>query len=251
MRFFLELAYNGKSYHGWQVQNNARTVQGELEIAFLHLMREKITINGSSRTDTGVHARQQYAHFDTLQVFDIPKMIYKLNSYLGDDIRVKQILKVDISMHSRFDAISRKYIYQLIREKDPFQFENALYFNRYIDFQEMNVAAQILLKHTDFQCFSKVKTEVNNFNCDIQRAEWVQNGNIWEFHIQANRFLRGMVRAIVGTLIEVGLGKLSMADFENVIISKNRNEAGAAVEAKGLFLTEVNYPKSYFAENEN
>lgn len=247
MRYIIELGYKGTNFHGWQRQPNARSVQEEIETALTVLLKRNISINGSSRTDTGVHARQQFAHFDFAEEINTQKLTFQLNSFLKQDIVIYTIYTVSDDKHTRFDAIYRKYIYRIDLIKNPFNHEFSLLYQQNIDIDKMNAAAKILAKHTDFECFSKVKTEVNNFNCTIEEAFWIANNHSLEFHIQANRFLRGMVRSIVGTLLEVGRSKLTLSEFENIILSKNRNNAGRNVEAKGLTLEKVGYPEGYFA----
>ncbi len=250
LRYFIETAYLGTVFHGWQLQENAITVQGELETALSTIMGIKVVIHGSSRTDTGVHARQQFAHFDLpLAIEDIPRLVLRLNRFLHKDISVKGIYPVAEDAHSRFDATGRKYIYRIIKEKDPFLKEFAALYTKEPDVMRMNDAAGILFKHIDFQCFSKVKTDVFTYNCEISEAKWILNGSVLEFHISANRFLRGMVRAIVGTLLDVGYGKRSLEDFENVILSKDRRKAGMASKAEGLTLERVYYESEQLTTN--
>lgn len=245
MRYIIELGYKGTHFHGWQRQPNAISVQEVLEDALSKLLNEKIAIVGSSRTDTGVHARQQFAHFDTSKVIDCQLLTSKLNAFLREDIVVYSIYKSSQETHTRFDAIFRKYIYRIETQKNPFSSDFVLFFYPKLDVNQMNKAAALLLEHTDFECFSKVKTNVNSFECKISEAIWVQNGTLLEFHIQANRFLRGMVRAIVGTLLDVGIGKISEIEFKEILNSKNRNKAGKNVEAKGLTLEKVGFPENY------
>ena len=247
MRLLIEVSYDGGAFHGWQIQPNAHTVQEELEVALSRVLKTKIGIHGSSRTDTGVHARQQFAHFDIDQEneLDLNHIIWKLNSALPQTIAVKGLWIISEEKHTRFDALYRKYIYRIHLQKNPFVIQNSLYFRKELDFEAMNNAAKELLQHQDFQCFSKVKTEVNNFNCNITEAEWMQSTDGWEFHISANRFLRGMVRAIVGTLFEVGLGKIDHMKFREIIESRKRINAGSAAAAHGLTLEEVAYPSNY------
>jgi tRNA pseudouridine38-40 synthase len=242
LRYFLDIAYQGTRYHGWQIQANAHSIQAEIQTKMSLLLGENIEIVGSGRTDTGVHASQQIAHFDTLQGIDNQVFIYKLNKILPPDISIQNIYEVNDTAHARFDAVLRSYEYRLSQRKNPFLLNLAYFDNRYFDFELMNEAASKLLEYTDFQCFSRVKTEVNNFNCQISSAKWNEKPDLWVFKISANRFLRGMVRAIVGTLLNVGLHKLQVADFEAIIQSKDRRQAGRAVPAEGLFLTEVKYP---------
>jgi tRNA pseudouridine38-40 synthase len=250
LRYFIEIAYLGTVFHGWQLQENAITVQGEIESALSTVLGEKVAIHGSSRTDTGVHARQQFAHFDLVtEIDDAPKLVSRLNRFLHKDISIKNICAVGEDSHSRFDATGRKYIYRIIKQKDPFFKEFAALYTKEPDVIRMNEAAGILFKHEDFQCFSKVKTDVFTYNCEILEAVWILNGSVLEFHISANRFLRGMVRAIVGTLLDVGYGKRSLADFENIILSKDRRKAGMASKAEGLTLERVFYPTGYFEKS--
>ncbi len=243
MRYFIECAYRGTNYSGWQIQINALTVQEVIEKALTTLLKHKIDITGSSRTDTGVHAVQQVAHFEIEhEIIDCENLVYRINKLLPFDISVKKIFKVADDYHSRFEAISRRYEYRISRKKNPFQTGLSYEFNGNLDMESMNDASQILFKHIDYQCFSKIKTEVLTFNCTILEARWKEEKNdSLVFHIKANRFLRGMVRAIVGTLLEVGTGKISVSDFEQIILSKDRKKAGWSVPAEGLFLMEVNY----------
>lgn len=243
MRYFIECAYRGTNYSGWQIQINALTVQEVIEKALTTLLKHKIDITGSSRTDTGVHAVQQVAHFEIEdEIMDCENMVYRINKLISFDISVQKIFKVADDYHSRFEAISRKYEYRISRKKNPFQRGLSYEFNGDLDIESMNEASQILFKYIDYQCFSKIKTEVLTFNCTILEAQWKEEKNdSLVFHIKANRFLRGMVRAIVGTLLEVGTGKISVSDFEQIILSKDRKKAGWSVPAEGLFLMEVNY----------
>ena len=241
MRYFIELSYNGKNYHGWQIQPDAVSVQEKLNNAIGTIFQENIQVVGAGRTDTGVHASQMFAHFDIDKKLD-DKVIFKLNSILPHDIAVHDVFLVDDDKHARFGATSRSYEYKIWLGRNPFLLD----FSWQIHSQKpninlMNEAAKLLLEYTDFQTFSKVKTEVYTFNCDVTEAIWIQTQNELTFHISANRFLRNMVRAIVGTLLDVGLGKLSVSDFRQIIESKNRSNAGLSVPAKGLFLTNIKY----------
>jgi tRNA pseudouridine38-40 synthase len=243
MRYFIECSYRGTNYCGWQIQENANTVQAEIEKGLTLLLKNTTSIMGSSRTDAGVHARQQIAHFDVEdEITNLPNLSYRLNKILPSDIAIKRIYKVEDNYHCRFEAISRKYEYHISTQKNPFQRGLYYEFANKLNIDLMNKACQTLFKHIDFECFSKIKTDVNTFNCTISEAYWQQeDDDLIVFYIKANRFLRGMVRAIVGTLLDVGLGKLSIDDFEQIILSKNRRNAGRAVPAEGLFLMEVNY----------
>lgn len=242
-RYFITLAYNGTRFHGWQVQPNAHSVQQELEKALSTLCREPIAITGAGRTDTGVHARKMVAHFDSSQEYlDDKDFTYKLNSFLGRDIVIYGIRKVHKEAHARFDAISRTYNYCITRCKDPFAQETSWHYKYPLDVLQMNRACRILFEFTDFTSFSKLHTDVKTNNCRIMQAEWQERGDHLVFVVQADRFLRNMVRAIVGTLIEVGRGKISLDEFRQIIERKNRSEAGVSVPAHGLFLVEIEYP---------
>lgn len=241
MRFFIKLSYNGTNYHGWQKQPNAISVQEILEKALSTILNRKIEIMGAGRTDTGVHAKEMFAHFDIESKIETDNTIHKLNSYLPKDIVVFEIFEVAANFHTRFDAKKRTYQYHINSYKDAFSIDQSWYFHQKLDVDLMNQAAQILLKHTDFQCFSKVNTDVNTFDCKIYEAFWTEKKNQLIFTITADRFLRNMVRAIVGTLISVGLNKISLTDFEQIILNKNRSEAGFSVPACGLFLTKIEY----------
>ncbi len=241
MRYFIELSYNGKNYHGWQIQPDVISVQEKLNIAVSTILQQKIEVVGAGRTDTGVHASQMYAHFDVDKELqgDIP---HKLNSLLPSDIVVYRVFLVDNEQHARFNAVSRSYEYKIWLGRNPFLLD----FSWQIHSQKLNIdlmndAAKLLLAYTDFQTFSKVKTDVYTYNCDVTEALWKQSGNELTFCITANRFLRNMVRAIVGTLVDVGLEKITKEDFKNIIESKNRANAGLSVPAKGLFLTNIKY----------
>ncbi|WP_278036193.1 tRNA pseudouridine(38-40) synthase TruA [Flavobacterium nitratireducens] len=242
MRYFIKLAYKGSLYHGWQIQPNAASVQETLNKALSVLLHSDISLMGAGRTDTGVHAREMYAHFDFETVFDIPKLIHKLNSYLPKDIVIYTIFQVNEGAHCRFDATKRTYEYHIHLFKDAFLHEQSWYVNQSLDIDLMNEAAQLLLNYTDFQCFSKVNTDVNTFDCSIYEAYWKKEDNKLIFTISANRFLRNMVRAIVGTLVNIGLHKINIADFIRIIESKNREKAGFSVPAHGLYLTKIVYP---------
>ncbi len=241
LRYFIQLAYNGTHYHGWQYQPNASSVQETLNKAFSVVLNTEINLMGAGRTDTGVHAKEMYAHFDLDMPFDIPNLVHKLNSYLPKDIVIYAVFPVSDEAHTRFDATKRTYEYHINTFKNPFSQEQSWYFHQPLDVKLMNEAAQLLLNHTDFQCFSKVNTDVNTFDCTIFEAYWKQEKDSLIFTISANRFLRNMVRAIVGTLVNIGLHKITLADFEAIIESKNRDKAGFSVPAHGLYLTKIEY----------
>ncbi|WP_264564926.1 tRNA pseudouridine(38-40) synthase TruA [Flavobacterium sp. N3904] len=241
MRYFIKLAYNGTNYHGWQYQPNAASVQETMNKAFSVILNTEINLMGAGRTDTGVHAKEMYAHFDLETAFDIPNTIHKLNSFLPKDIVVYAILPVADEAHCRFDATKRTYEYHINTFKNAFLQEQSWYFHQKLDLDLMNEAAKSLLNHTDFQCFSKVNTDVNTFDCSIFEAYWKKVDDKLIFTISANRFLRNMVRSIVGTLINIGLHKITLDDFEKIIESKNRDKAGFSVPAHGLYLTKIEY----------
>ncbi|SHF73212.1 tRNA pseudouridine38-40 synthase [Flavobacterium segetis] len=241
MRYFIKLAYSGTHYHGWQQQPNATSVQETINIAISTILNTEINLMGAGRTDTGVHAKEMFAHFDFDKIIDAPNIIHKLNSYLPKDIAVHDIILVADEAHARFDAIKRTYEYQINLGKDPFSQGQSWYFYQSLDITLMNEAAKLLFNYIDFQCFSKVNTDVNTFDCTIYQAQWILDNEKLIFTISSNRFLRNMVRAIVGTLVNVGLRKITVNDFENIIKSKNRDRAGFSVPAHGLYLIEIEY----------
>jgi tRNA pseudouridine38-40 synthase len=241
LRYFIEFAYNGKNYHGWQSQPNSITVQETINKALSVLLRQQIDVVGAGRTDTGVHAALMYAHFDYPEI-DNDLLVQKLNSFLPKDIVVYRFIPVDDEAHARFDATSRTYEYHIHTFKDAFIHEGSWYNFHHLDVDKMNEAAKILLQYKDFKCFSKTHTDVKTFNCDITEAYWKKNGNRLVFTITADRFLRNMVRAIVGTLVEIGTGKITVEDLHIIIKSRDRSRAGFSVPAHGLYLTKVIYP---------
>ena len=245
MRYFLELEYFGKAYHGWQRQPTAISVQEVVENSLGTLLQEEIEIVGAGRTDAGVHARQIFAHFDS-EVNLSREFIFRLNSLLPKDIAVKDLRHVKPEAHARFDATSRSYEYWITTHKNVFVTDSAHLVHRDLDVEKMNEAAQILLEYENFKCFSRSRTDVRTYNCRIDRAEWVQEREMIVFHITADRFLRNMVRAIVGTLLDIGQSKLEVKELHRIIKSENRSEAGASVPAHGLYLTGINYPESIF-----
>jgi tRNA pseudouridine38-40 synthase len=246
MRYFFEISYNGGHYNGWQSQNNALGVQTVVENALTKLLREEIKIVGSGRTDTGVHCEQQFFHADIEKEFDTNTLIQKLNSFLPKDIAIPFIHKVKPDAHARYDAVERTYIYRITRTKNPFLDGLALYYFKSVNIDLMNKAASSMLGSHDFESFSKVKTDVNHFLCDIKKAEWKEHGASLEFTITANRFLRGMVRATVGTLLDVGSEKISLKEFQAILQVRDRKKAGANVPPHGLYLVKVKYPSSVF-----
>lgn len=248
MRFFFEISYNGSAYNGWQSQANATGVQTVVERALSTVLRKDIAITGSGRTDTGVHCVQQFFHADIDNEFDAERLIVQLNSFLPADIAIHSVRKVKDDASARYDARERTYEYHITRKKDPIRLGISYYFFRELDVPTMNKAAALLVGEHDFQCFSKVKTDVNHFLCDVTRASWNQKGDLLVFTITANRFLRGMVRAVVGTLLDVGTGKISLKQLKEILKSKDRKNAGMNVPPEGLFLMSVRYPKSIEAE---
>lgn len=247
-RFFLEFSYAGTAYHGWQRQPNALSVQEVMEEALALLLKQQTPLTAAGRTDTGVHAKQMFAHFDA-DTTDLEQLIFRLNQFLPNDIAVIRIREVIPEAHARFDALNRTYEYHLNNLKSPFVQGMSYSLYKPLDVEQMNKAASILLEYEDFECFSKAHTDVKTFLCNITKAVWEKSETGLVFTITANRFLRNMVRAIVGTLIEVGLGKKNIQEMHTVIESKNRSLAGYSVPAEGLFLTHIEYPNSIYLEH--
>lgn len=248
MRYFIQFSYFGKAYHGWQYQPNAISVQEVLENALSTLLRQKIELVGAGRTDSGVHAREMFAHFDLEELGERGELVSRLNAFLPTDIAIGEIHPMIEGAHARFDASSRTYQYWIVREKDPFQVDSAHFVGHSLDMDAMNQAARSLLGRRDFECFSKSNSDVGTFVCDLRHARWEAGDDRWVFTITADRFLRNMVRAIVGTLLEVGAGKRQVGDMQSLLDGKDRSRAGVSVPAKGLYLTEVRYPKELFDE---
>lgn len=247
MRYFVFFAYNGAGYHGWQSQPNALTVQQEMEQAFETLLQEHIALTAAGRTDAGVHASFMVAHFDTSN--SLPEnLCFLLNQYLSDAISIDRIQNVSDSAHARFDALSRTYQYTISSVKNPFRYPYQYYIKGSLDLAQMNASAALLLEYEDFECFSKVNTDVKTFMCQIEKAHWESLENQYIFTIKANRFLRNMVRAIVGTLIEIGQGKRTLDSLHKTLRSKDRSQAGYSVPAHALFLTDIEYPKTLFKQ---
>ncbi|WP_034044214.1 tRNA pseudouridine(38-40) synthase TruA [Wocania ichthyoenteri] len=242
MRYFIELSYNGDAYHGWQNQPTAISVQEVLESSLSTVLKTPISVMGAGRTDTGVHASQMFAHFDSNEELNDVNLIFKLNSFLPKDIAIHNIFKVKDDAHARFNALSRTYLYRITLEKNVFTFNNTFYVKQALNVKKMNEASKILFDYKDFQCFSKSNTDVKTYYCNIMKAEWVIKNNELQFTIKADRFLRNMVRAIVGTMINIGLGKTTIEDLHTIIKSKNRSEAGFSVPAQALYLTKIEYP---------
>ena len=250
MRFFITLSYDGARYHGWQIQPNGPSVQEKLQWALSTLLREEILVTGAGRTDAGVHARMMVAHFDFNGVgekgsgdsLDCKQLAYKLNRLLPQDIAVQRVEPVSDEMHARFSATSRTYHYYIHTEKDPFLRTTSCELHYPLDFEKMNQAAAILMEYEDFGAFCKAHADVKTTLCHVTVACWHQTSSTsWYFEITANRFLRNMVRAVVGTLIDVGRGRLSIDDFRKVIEGKRRTEAGESMPAHALFLEDITY----------
>ncbi len=247
-RYFIFISYKGTSYHGWQLQPDSVTVQKILEDALSTILNEKTDTTGAGRTDAGVHARVFCAHFESSsgELANNKKLITRLNRYLPKDISVSGIRRVLPDAHARFSAVSRTYRYYITTAKDPFTEESAWFLQHPPDIAAMNKGCSILLKHKDFTSFSKLHSDVRTNDCRIIKAEWVQDNNMFIFTIKADRFLRNMVRAIVGTMVEIGRGKISIEDFKKIIMAKDRGKAGKSVPAKGLFLEDIEYPQEIF-----
>ena len=242
MRYFIWFSYDGTQYHGWQIQPNGVTVQSELQRCLSLLLREEVTVTGAGRTDTGVHARRMAAHFDTDQVLDARLLTHKLNGLLHQDIGVEGIQLVGDGLHARFSAVARTYHYYVHTRKDPFLRHYSLELHYQLDYELMNRAGRILMEYEDFGAFCKAGSDVKTTLCHVTHAQWHQTSpTTWYFEITANRFLRNMVRAVVGTLIEVGRGRMSLDDFRQVIEGRQRTQAGESMPAKALFLEQVEY----------
>ena len=241
-RYFIYLKYDGTNYHGWQVQPNASSVQEELQKALSLVLRHEMQVVGAGRTDTGVHARMMTAHFDSDQPIDGVQLTYRLNRILPRDIAIVQVKEVGEEMHARFSATSRTYHYYIHRNKDPFNRTYSWQMHCDLDFDKMNQAAALLLQYDDFAAFCKSNTDVKTTLCHVTEARWVDHGDgSWHFVITANRFLRNMVRAVVGTLVEVGRGRASIDDFRAIIEGKRRTMAGESMPGNALFLERITY----------
>lgn len=251
-RYFIELSYDGTAYHGWQVQPNGVSVQEVLQRALSTLLRQDVEVVGAGRTDAGVHARMMVAHFDSPVELDRAQLVYKLNKLLPQDIAVSRVYQVPDDMHARFSATSRTYHYYIHTRKSPFLRHYSWQVSFPLDFNKMNEAASRLLEFEDFTSFSKVNTDTKTNLCKITEARWEQTEpDCWRFIISANRFLRNMVRAIVGTLIEVGRGRMTVEEFCQVIEQKNRCSAGESVPGHGLFLVDISYAAPTSQEGDN
>ena len=242
MRYFVTFSYDGSRYHGWQIQPNGDSVQAQLQRALSLLLRSETTVTGAGRTDAGVHARMMVAHFDTACEIDGRQLTYKLNKLLPRDIAVSQVKRVPDDLHARFSATSRMYRYYLHTEKDPFLSRTSCELHYPLDFGKMNEAAKVLMAYEDFGAFCKAHADVKTTLCRVTVAEWHQTSpTTWYFEIRANRFLRNMVRAVVGTLVDVGRGRITLDDFRKIIEGKKRTEAGESMPAHALFLEDITY----------
>ena len=250
MRLFIELSFNGSNFHGWQIQPNANTIQAELNKALSAILNNVVSVVGAGRTDAGVHAKQMFAHFDFEGDFETEILLTKLNSFLLNDISIHQIFKVDDNANARFDAISRTYQYYITNEKSPFN-KNIYLHYKTLDIDAMNLACKYLLGKQDFTSFSKLHTQTHTNDCDVMMANWQQQENELIFTIKADRFLRNMVRAIVGTLLEVGEGKIIAEKIKEIIAKKDRSEAGVSVPAHALFITKIEYPEKIIKQCAN
>ena len=246
-RYFLEVSYKGTNYSGFQVQKNANSIQAEIEKAFQVLQKGKIDLTGSSRTDAGVHALQNFFHFDFEGEIN-SHFVYKMNAILPDDIVLQKLMPVDHEAHCRFDAISREYKYFIYRHKDPFLEDTAFYFPYKLNIELMQQAAAMIQTYRDFTSFSKRNTQVRTFNCHIMASDWQWEDECLVFYVTADRFLRGMVRALVATMLKIGRGKMTIAEFKNVVEEKDCSKASFAAPSQGLFLMRVNFPKNYFEQ---
>ena len=244
-RYFIEVAYHGKKFAGFQIQKNAVTIQQAVEEAFYTFFRKRFTLTGSSRTDTGVHAIQNYLHFDTEDIIS-PSSLYNLNSILPASIVIKNLFPVGANAHCRFDALTREYKYYIYQQKDPFLEDTAYYYPYKLDQELLSDAAKIVMGYTNFASFSKRSTQVKTFDCVIQKSEWEKENNCLVYNVIANRFLRGMVRGLVGTMLQVGRGRIAIDIFKEILASKDPAKANFAVPGHGLFLVKVNYPEGYF-----
>ncbi len=241
-RYFIHLAYNGSRYHGYQIQPHSDSVQQTVEQCLSLKLGQTVAITGCGRTDTGVHARNYYAHFDLEQeISDSQQLVNQLNAFLPNDIAVYRIFEVKPDAHARFDALARTYHYYITRTKNPFHLADAYFLYGDLDIETMQQAANLLFEYEDFTSFSKVHTQVKTNNCRIKEAQWMEQDGLLVFRIKADRFLRNMVRAIVGTLLEVGKGRMTLEGFRAVIEQKDRCEAGTSVSAHALFLEDVDY----------
>lgn len=241
-RYFLDISYRGTHYHGWQIQKNALSIQHVMEDCLGKLLGTETPVTASGRTDAGVHARQQIAHFDAALEIPLPELQRRMNGFLPHDIAINSIVRVTEQGHARYTAYSRSYQYLIHTRKTPFLQDLSYFFWQELDVKKMNEAAEYLLGSQDFRCFSKANTDVKHYLCNVTEAHWEQQKNELVFNITANRFLRGMVRAVVGTLLEVGKGNMAPAAMREIIMSRDRSNAGKSAPACGLYLTNAKYP---------
>lgn len=245
MRYFINFSYHGGAYHGWQKQPNAITVQEVLTEGIQLIIDPDAMLTGAGRTDAGVNAEEMLAHFDTDKVLD-DEIVYKLNRWLPNDISVKKIQPVKSQAHARFDAVARSYRYDIVMGADAFLHDRSYILYRRPDVSAMQEAAELLLNYKDFKCFSRSGTDVATYLCDLKESRWVESGSKISYHVTADRFLRNMVRAIVGTLLDIGFEKKTIADLQTILDERDRRNAGASAPAQGLFLTRVEYPSDIF-----
>ena len=244
-RYFLEVAYKGTNYSGFQAQQNANSIQAEIEKAFEILQKKHIVLTGSSRTDAGVHALQNFFHFDFDGLMN-SQFTYKMNAILPGDIVVKKLIPIHADSHCRFDAVSREYKYFIYRHKNPFLKDRACYFPYKLSLELMQQAAEVVKEYNDFTSFSKRRTQVKTFTCQISESKWYWEKDCLIYNVKGDRFLRGMVRALVATMLKIGRGKMTLDEFRNIIAEKDCTKASFAVPGHGLFLVAVNYPDNYF-----
>ncbi|MFT5903005.1 MAG: tRNA pseudouridine38-40 synthase [Bacteroidia bacterium] len=248
MRYFLKLSYNGTEFHGWQIQIGASSIQQEIEEKLSIILQSEISILGCGRTDAGVHAKEFYAHFETQNKLSLEpqSLIHKLNTMLHRHVAIQEIIKVQPEAHARFNATKRSYEYRISKEKNPFSGDLAYKLNADLDLEKMNKACKLLLGEQDFGSFCKAKADNHTNLCNIFMANWQEEGNQIVFRISANRFLRNMVRAIVGTMLDIGQDKIMPEELTTIIEAKDRTKAGRSVPAHGLYLTKVEYPSNIF-----
>jgi tRNA pseudouridine38-40 synthase len=248
LRYFIDISYSGTNYHGWQEQKNAEGIQEVINKPLSLLLNTRTKLIASGRTDTGVHARQQIAHFEIAEPVNIDKLNHRLNRFLPDDISVNKIYHVNDKAHARFSAISRTYEYLISSAKDPFLVNQVWLLRIPLDITQLNKASGILMEYNDFESFSRVKTDVNHFRCKLFSSVWTRDGSLLKYTVRADRFLRGMVRALVGTMVDVAKEKITLEEFRTIIEKKDRRMAGAAAPAQGLYLAKVDYPGDIFVK---
>ncbi len=247
-RYFIEVAYKGKKYAGFQIQKNAVTIQHEVEQALYTFFRMRFLLTGSSRTDAGVHALQNFFHFDSIDIID-NSTLYNLNAILPGSVVIKSLKAVHNDAHCRFDALSREYKYFIYQQKDPFLEDTAYYYPYTLDLEHLAKAANIIKRYSNFESFAKRRTQVKTYDCYIQKSEWIHEKNCLVYNVTANRFLRGMVRGLVATMLQVGRGKITTFELEHLLTSKDSAKADFGAPAHGLFLIKVNYPNDYFKQS--